>query len=81
MTPIYGDHISRMEAESHMFISIGCSEHLTESTTILRQKLQETRIEGNHLNIRKIIHEKYTADIIFYNETLQGFPVRPRKGV
>lgn len=73
------NYINRMEAESHMFISIDAEAFDRIQHHFMTKTLKKLGIEGNHLNIRKIIHEKHTADIVFYNETLQGFPVRPRK--
>jgi len=73
------NYISGMEAKSHMFISIDAEALDRIQHHFMTNSLKKLGIEGNHLNIRKIIHEKHTADIIFCNETLQGFPARPRK--
>ena len=40
------------------------------------KNLQKVGIEGNYLNIVKVIYDKPTANIIFNGENLEAFPLR-----
>ena len=42
--------------------------------------LQKVRIEGNYLNIIKVIYDKLTANIILNGEKLKPFPLRSGTG-
>ena len=49
---------------------------LTKFSTNLWLTLQNTGIEGNCLNIVKIIYNKLTANIILNGKKLKAFPLR-----
>ena len=52
---------------------------LTKFSTNLWLTLQNTGIEGNCLNIVKIIYNKLTANIILNGKKLKAFPLRSGK--
>ena len=47
---------------------------LTKFNTHLRKTLQKMSIEGNYLNIIKVIYDKPTSNIILNGEKLKAFP-------
>ena len=38
--------------------------------------LNELRVEGNHLNIKRATYDKQTANIILNSEKLKAFPLK-----
>ena len=41
-----------------------------------KKTLQKVSIEGTYLNIKKVIYEKLTANIVLNGENMKAFPLR-----
>ena len=60
-----------------MIISIDAGKHFEKiQNPFMIKTLQSVGIEGNYLNIIKVIYDKPTANIILNGEKLKAFPLR-----
>ena len=60
-----------------MIISIDAGKHFEKiQNPFMIKTLQSVGIEGNYLNIIKVIYDKPTANIILNGEKLKVFPLR-----
>ena len=70
-------HVNKLKTKNHMIISIDaekCFDKIQHPFMI--KTLHKVGIEGNYLNIIKVIYDKPTENIIPSGEKLKAFPLR-----
>ena len=75
ITVIY--HINKLKIKNHLIISIDAEKASDKiQNPFMIKILQRVGIEGNYLNVIKVIYDKPTAKIILNDEKLKAFPLR-----
>ena len=70
-------HTAKLKDENHMIISIDAEKVFDKiQHPFMIKILQKVGIEGTHLNIKKAIYDKPTANIVLNCEKLKPFPQR-----
>ena len=70
-------HINKLNAKSHMIISINAGKTFDKiQHSFIMKTLQKMGIKGTYLNIVKAIYDKPTANIILNDKKLKASPLR-----
>ena len=70
-------HINKLKNKNHMILSIDVEKAFDKIQHLfLIKTLQKVGIEGNYLNIIKVIYNKPRANSILNDEKLKEFPLR-----
>ena len=70
------NHINKLKDKNHMIISTDAEKAFDKiQHPSMIKTLQKVGIEGNYLNIIKVIYDKPTANIILNGEKLKPFPL------
>ena len=71
------NHINKMKEKNRMIISTAAEKAFDKiQHPFMIKTFQKVGIEGTHLNIKKAIYDKPTANIILNGEKLKPFPLR-----
>ena len=76
-------HINKLKDKNHLIISTDAEKAFDKiQHPFMIKSLQKVGIEGNYLNIIKVIYDKPTATIVLSGKKLKPFPLRSgsRKG-
>ena len=70
-------HIHKLKDKNHIIISIDAEKAFEKiQHPFMMKALQIMSIQGNYLNIVKVIYDKITANIILSGEKLKAFTLR-----
>ena len=70
-------HINKLKYKNHMIISIDAENAFDKSQhPFMIKTLQKAGIEGTYLNIRKVIYDQPTVNMILNGKILKSFPLK-----
>ena len=70
-------HINKLKDKNHMIISIDAENAFDKSQhPFMIKTLQKAGIEGTYLNIRKVIYDQPTVNMILNGKILKSFPLK-----
>ena len=72
-------HINKLKTKNHMVIFTHAEKAFDKiQHPFMTKTFQQSRHEGNMLNIITAVYDKITANIILNDEKLKAFPLRSR---